>query len=104
MSENPWHLGLQGRCLCLQVSEDAGIYIWCARAPDGGEHDWFALYLGKANNLKERFKAYINTDGTFGPKREKIKYQMLCDMHRRGFDMQIRSPPNFKMSPSVALA
>lgn len=74
----------------MQVPESSGIYIWCARAPEGRTHDWFAIYLGRANNLRERFKAYVNVDGPFGPKREAYKYSALCDLYCKGFDLQIR--------------
>eukprot|EP00884_Botryococcus_braunii_P010531 jgi/Botrbrau1/1947/Bobra.0005s0039.1 len=54
------------------------------------KNDWFAIYLGRANNLRERFKAYINADGTFGPKKEAFKYNALCNLFCKGFDLQIR--------------
>lgn len=78
------------RELSTQVPDAAGIYIWCARAPQARTRDWFAIYLGKANNLRERLKGYVNADGTFGPKREAFKYKALCDLYCKGFDLQIR--------------
>ncbi len=56
-----------------------GQRAWCpaARAPPSASPparragDWFSLYLGKANRLRERLKDYINSDGRrlFGARR-----------------------------------
>lgn len=58
------------------------------RAP--GARTWFAIYLGKANNLRDRLTDYINGNGAFGPKREDVKYGKLKELYRKGFDFQIR--------------
>ncbi len=74
----------------LQVPKTPGIYVWCARAPDAGHSQWFAVYLGKANKLRDRLGAYINSDGTFGPQKEAHKLGVLKEMYEKGFDFQIR--------------
>ncbi len=71
-----------------------GIYVWCARAPDARQSEWFTIYLGKANKLRDRLGSYINTDDTFGPKQEAHKMAVLKEMYEKGFDFQIRSGPS----------
>lgn len=73
-----------------QVPKTPGIYVWCARAPDAGHNQWFAVYMGKANKLRDRLQAYFNSDGTFGPQKEAHKMGVLKEMYEKGFDFQIR--------------
>lgn len=77
----------------VQVPQSPGVYIWFARAPDGG--DRFALFVGKAqNSLRGRISDYINADGTFGPKDEKKKLKILQDLLSRGFEIGAMCAPH----------
>jgi hypothetical protein len=64
--------------------------MWCARAPDAPEDDFFPVYVGSSKKLRSRLGDYVHNDGTFGPKNEVHKYNALKDLDSRGFDLQIR--------------
>jgi hypothetical protein len=76
-----------------KLSGVPGNYLWIATAPVTSldKHPRsFAVYLGKADDLKERLSSYINMDGTFGPKDELTKRAMMLNLQRRGFSIEIR--------------